>query len=882
MNSEAIRDSFIQFFEKKGHTSVPSASLMPTAPNLLFTNAGMNQFVPYFLNELPAPYKRIANSQKCIRAGGKHNDLEDVGFDTYHHTFFEMLGNWSIGDYFKKEAIEWSWELLTKEWNFPKERLYATVYKPEKGEPSEFDQEAFDYWQSIFESEGLDPKIHIQFGNKKDNFWMMGDTGPCGPCSELHIDLTPKGDSKGALVNLDSPWCIEIWNLVFIQLNATVEGDFKPLPACHVDTGMGFERIAGILATTKNFTDFSNPPSNYNSDLFNVIFKKIESLTSHRYGFTMPESRIFKNNQEEIDCAFRVIADHIRTLSFSIADGIIPGNEGRNYVLRRILRRAILFGRKLDLAPGFFKELCDTVIEKMGPAFPELKEQAKTIKKVISNEEASFNKTLERGLQLFDKMSAKGSITGEESFLLYDTYGFPFDLTALIANERKITIDQSAFEACMEQQKERARSSQKKEVIVATEDTSMNQTVFEGYDLSTDTLEATILDVQKIDDKSVAVILDKTLFYGEMGGQIGDTGTLTTSSNETHTILDTQVKNGVFLHIVETQSTLTGTVSLKIDHPRRQAIQRHHSATHLLNWALRTHLGNHIQQAGSLVEDNRLRFDFRHFEAISSEQLASIEASINQKILENASVSSYEIPFQDKPNDVVAVFGEKYGEQVRVVDIGGYSKELCGGTHVKAVGEIGLLKIKSESGIASGVRRIEAICGQSAYMHISETFANVHALSSVLKCTPEDLVDRISHVLEQNKELEKTIKAYQQTALSNQVAGLIKTKQKTASGSEYIKSVVNVETSEGLKSLANQLLPELNAGLVLLAAELKGKIQICASVSNEAIEQGFHAGNIVQAVCQLLDGKGGGKNNFAMGGAPQNQAFKDILSSFEI
>ena len=490
MQSEAIRQSFLDFFEAKKHTVVASASLMPTSPNLLFTNAGMNQFVPYFLNETSPPYSRIANSQKCIRAGGKHNDLDDVGFDTYHHTFFEMLGNWSIGDYFKKEAIEWSWELLTEVWGFPKERLYATVYKPDVNDPSEFDQEAYDYWEAIFKKEGLDPKTHIHYGNKKDNFWMMGETGPCGPCSELHVDLTPEGDTQGSLINKNSPWCIEIWNLVFIQLNAAVDGTYQALPARHVDTGMGFERIAGIMATTQQFTDFSNPPSNYNSDLFKAIFEAIESMCSHKYGYTMPESRTFKNETESNDCAFRVIADHIRTLSFSIADGIIPSNEGRNYVLRRILRRAILFGRKLNLPSGFFTELSKTLIKQMGTAYPELVDQKTTIEKVIANEESAFNKTLERGLQLFDKMSAKGSITGEEAFSLYDTYGFPFDLTALIAEERKLSIDKSGFDSCMNQQKERARSSQKKEIVLTAEDSNLTKTDFKGFDLNSEVFSA--------------------------------------------------------------------------------------------------------------------------------------------------------------------------------------------------------------------------------------------------------------------------------------------------------------------------------------------------------------------------------------------------------
>ena len=881
MNSDAIRSSFIDFFEKKSHTAIASASLMPTSPNLLFTNAGMNQFVPYFLNETPSPYERIVNSQKCIRAGGKHNDLEDVGFDTYHHTFFEMLGNWSIGDYFKKEAIQWSWELLVKEWGFPKERLYATVYKPEKKDPSEFDQEAYDYWSKIFKEEGLDPEVHILFGNKKDNFWMMGDTGPCGPCSELHIDLTPKGEGR-ALVNQDSPWCIEIWNLVFIQLNACVDGTFTPLPARHVDTGMGFERIAGILATTKGFTDFSNPPSNYNSDLFSTIFEKIEQLSKYSYGFTMPQSRNFKDEQESVDCTFRVIADHIRTLSFSIADGIIPGNEGRNYVLRRILRRAVLYGRKISLPSGFFKELAAVVIEKMGHAYPELKKQKVTILKVIANEEASFNKTLERGLQLFEKMSSKGSIEGPEAFLLYDTYGFPFDLTALLANERGIKIDQKAFEACMQVQKERARASQKKEVITTTQESHLPKTEFDGFNLETTDFKASIIEAQSIDETSTALILDKTCFYGEMGGQVGDTGTLLSADNKSYDIIDTRLKNGVFLHIVKTQEPLTelSTVTLKINLERRRSIQRHHSATHLLNWSLRETLGDHIQQAGSFVGPDRLRFDFSHFEAIDKKLIQSIEDSINQKIIENGIVHSSEVSFKDKPKDVLAVFGEKYGEKVRVVDIGGYSKELCGGTHVQATGEIGLFKILSESGIASGTRRIEAVCGHSAYQLAEKTFTKIQNISDTLKCAHDDLEHRIESLLEAKKDLEKELKSYQQKNLSEKVDGLLKQQVVSHGNIALVKAVVEVNDSDSLRSLSNQVLAKLDSGAVLLAAQFEGKAYICSTLSQAAIDEGLHAGNAVKVICQSLEGRGGGKPNFAMGGAPENKGLGAVLDDF--
>ena len=880
MQSEAIRQSFLDFFEAKKHTVVASASLMPTSPNLLFTNAGMNQFVPYFLNETSPPYSRIANSQKCIRAGGKHNDLDDVGFDTYHHTFFEMLGNWSIGDYFKKEAIEWSWELLTEVWGFPKERLYATVYKPDVNDPSEFDQEAYDYWEAIFKKEGLDPKTHIHYGNKKDNFWMMGETGPCGPCSELHVDLTPEGDTQGSLINKDSPWCIEIWNLVFIQLNAAVDGTYQALPARHVDTGMGFERIAGIMATTQQFTDFSNPPSNYNSDLFKAIFEAIESMCSHKYGYTMPESRTFKNETESNDCAFRVIADHIRTLSFSIADGIIPSNEGRNYVLRRILRRAILFGRKLNLPSGFFTELSKTLIKQMGTAYPKLVDQKTTIEKVIANEESAFNKTLERGLQLFDKMSAKGSITGEEAFSLYDTYGFPFDLTALIAEERKLSIDKSGFDSCMNQQKERARSSQKKEVVLTAEDSNLTKTDFKGFDLNSEVFSAEIISIESVDENTSAIILDQTIFYSEMGGQIGDTGTLTTNDGTAYSVIDTQVKNGIYLHLVETQETLKGTVSLNINLERRQAIQRHHSATHLLNWALRSTLGTHIQQAGSSVTENRLRFDFSHFEAIDSKTLQAIEQSINEKVMKNSFVETYEVAYKDKPEDVVAVFGEKYGDQVRVVDIGGFSKELCGGTHVQATGEIGLVKIISESGIAAGTRRIEAICGETAYTLAEERFTQVDALANKFNCNSEELANRVDALIDSKKQLEKELKRFHQKALSEQVDKLAESVEIIGDKVSYLHSCVIVSDSNDLRNLGNQILSKLDSGLVVLASNTNGKTQICAALSQEAVAQGYNAGSIVKEICETLGGRGGGKANFAMGGAPENKSLAKVIKNY--
>ncbi len=888
MNSVEIRQSFLDFFAAKEHEIVPSAPLMPSSPNLLFTNAGMNQFVPYFLGERPAPYSRAADTQKCIRAGGKHNDLEDVGFDTYHHTFFEMLGNWSFGDYFKKEAIEWSWELLTKVWGFPKARLYATVYQPDKGDPSEFDQEAYDCWKAIFEREGLDPKIHIRYGGKKDNFWMMGDTGPCGPCSELHMDLTLSGQTHGKLVNADSPYCIEIWNLVFIQFNAEANGTFAPLKSRHVDTGMGFERVAGIMASTDGFNDFSRPPSNYDSDLFQDIFKHISDMSGHTYRGTVPEYRDDLSGEEMNDVIFRVLADHIRTLSFSIADGILPGNEGRNYVLRRILRRAVMFGKRLDLKPGFFARLVDPLVNKMSPHFPELKAQRDVILKVISNEEKAFDRTLDRGLQLLDKitLNAKsGTIAGEEAFILYDTYGFPLDLTELIARERGLTVDSTAFEAEMEKQRARARAAHQQEIISVTDgDRKLHSTQFVGYDSQNLTeVESELLAALQGEDASY-LIFAQTPLYAEMGGQIGDYGTINLDGNiiQVQDTLTDEV--GHYLHKVEKSEIYAKwvgkTAALSVDLERRAAIQRHHSATHIMNWALRTVLGNHIRQNGSLVTPNHLRFDFTHFEALKPEQLNRIEELVNRKILENSQVHWFEVPFNDKPNDVIAVFGEKYGSVVRVVDIGGFSKELCGGTHVRATGEIGLFKILHETAVAAGVRRIEAVVGESAFRHASETFQNLHKLALKLSCQPAEVEERILHLMEQRHGLEKRLRAMEQKNAASQGDRILDQAVEN-NGIHILSTTVTVANPNDLRGLAASLGKKLGPSVVILGAAFDDKATVVAICSPEAIEKGYQAGNIVRELADRLDGKGGGKPDFAMGGGKDVTGLPKVLQAFK-
>ncbi|HWI56901.1 MAG TPA: alanine--tRNA ligase, partial [Bacillota bacterium] len=766
MTSAEIRQSFLDFFKSKGHTLVPSSSLMPDSPNLLFTNAGMNQFVPIFLGQRPpdvskwagaVPGKdtRAADTQKCIRAGGKHNDLEDVGLDTYHHTLFEMLGNWSFGDYFKKEAIEWAWELVTEVWKFPKHRLYATVYSPDKakGDPSEFDQEAFDIWAEKFRAAGLDPKVHIVNGNKKDNFWMMGETGPCGPCSELHVDLTPQGDTKGALVNQGTAECIEIWNLVFIQFNANPDGTFSPLPARHVDTGMGFERVTGIIQNTKGFKDFTRMISNYETDIFRPLFDKLEKLSGKKYGSTLPAAGTPpRSEQEKIDVAFRVIADHIRTLSFAIADGIQPGNTDRNYVLRRILRRAVRYGRTLGFHEPFFYKLVGVLAEKMGHVFPEISTQQEHVEEIIQREEEAFNKTLDRGIELFREEAEAlrgGQLSGDFAFKLYDTYGFPLDLTELMARERGLAVDVAGFNKLMEEQKARARAAQKKEIIELSQVETTTPTEFVGYDNLA--AKAKVLEVVGVKDKT-AVILDASPLYAEMGGQVGDTGELT-GNGHLWRIVNTQKAGDTWLHFVaEKDAPAVGTEGqLAVDRERRAAIQRHHTVTHLLHWALHQVVSKDAAQKGSFVGPDKLTFDFNSA-ALTPQQVADVERLVNERILENAPVTWTEVKY-DHIKDHKAImqfFGEKYGDWVRVVQIGGkptaldgYSMELCGGTHVRATGEIGLFRIVGESAIAAGVRRIEAVSGLEAYKRANEELHLIKTLSGKVNSPAGELEKKV-------------------------------------------------------------------------------------------------------------------------------------------
>ena len=871
--SRQIRQDFLDFFESRQHTIVPSASLMPDAPNLLFTNAGMNQFVPIFLGEQNSPYTpgRAADTQKCIRAGGKHNDLEDVGLDTYHHTFFEMLGNWSFGDYFKKESIQWAWELITGTWGFPKERLYATVYKPGDGDPGEFDQEAYNYWEEIFTAAGLDPTVHIVNGNKKDNFWMMGDTGPCGPCSELHIDLTPEGDTKGSLVNADSGQCIEIWNLVFIQYNANDDGTFAPLAAKHVDTGMGFERVAAIIQTTQNFTDFTKPVSNYDTDVFSPIFAELEKLSGKKYTSTLPDGE--PNEQEKIDIAFRVIGDHIRTLSFSIADGILPGNNDRNYVLRRILRRAVRYGRTLGFKEPFFYKLVDVLTDSMGEIFPELHQRRELVQQTIRTEEESFNKTLDRGIELFrkeaDSLSDAKQLSGEFAFKLYDTYGFPLDLTELMAREAGLRVDTASFEALMERQRERARAAQKKEVISVSSLSSDAQTEFVGFDqLNT---EAAVLEVVK-EKKRTGIVLDRSPFFPEMGGQVSDTGTLTIDDH-TWQITDTQKVGNAILHFVKGDGTPEqgAAARLAVNPAHRYAIQRHHTVTHLFHWALHQVTSPDASQKGSYVGPEKLTFDFNS-QALPPQQLTDIETLVNERILENSTVSWTEVPHNEiaARDDIMQFFGDKYGDAVRVVQIGGdngglngYSMELCGGTHTRATGEIGLFRITAESAIAAGVRRIEATAGLIALEQCRADANRIEALAEQMNSPVKDLEKKIEQALEQSKKLEKQLKALQQSQAAS-TAKELTTRANTSGSIPFIAANLGSVDGNFAQAVADALKSTFE-GIVVLGTRGNGSVALVASVPDSLTDKA-QAGRIIQSIAPIVGGKGGGKPTQARGG----------------
>jgi alanyl-tRNA synthetase len=928
MTSAQIRRSFLDFFREKHHTIVPSSSLLPDAPNLLFTNAGMNQFVPIFLGQQKPSWTppRVADTQKCIRAGGKHNDLDDVGLDTYHHTFFEMLGNWSFGDYFKREAIEWAWELVVERLKFPAQRIYATVYKPGPGEPAEFDQEAYDHWERLFREADLDPKIHIAGFGKADNFWMMGDTGPCGPCSELHVDLTPDGDTRGSLVNKNDPSCIEIWNLVFIQFNANPDGTFMPLPQRHVDTGMGFERVTAIIQGTKELTDFSGTISKYETDIFRPIFDEIEKLSGKKYASTLPgtnsqqsttASPAQTNHQLSVDIAFRVIADHIRTLSFAIADGIIPSNEGRSYVLRRILRRAVRYGRTLGLHEPFFFRLVGVVAQTMGDVFPEVRAKENAIKEAIHREEEAFNKTLDKGIELFEReivdVLAKSQISGAFAFRLYDEQGFPLDLTELMARERGLTVDVSGFEKLMEEQRARARKAQKKEAIsVEGENLQAGPTKFLGYDfVEIESVIETVLPGQKSTEFNI--VLDRTPCYAEMGGQVGDHGLLHVPGHDRTEvgmlrIIDTQKRGDVFVHraaLMEGRAPEPGeAVRIAIDVERRRAIERHHTVTHLLHWALHQVVSRDATQKGSYVGPDKLTFDFSSA-ALTQQQVRNAEKLVNERIMQNTRVSWREIPYVDakKRSDIQQFFGDKYGDRVRVVQIGGeaeqlngYSMELCGGTHVRATGEIGWFKIVSESAIAAGTRRIEAVAGDQVKKWAEEeirrqdekflTLAKRKKGISPLPAIPamegveviiakiEERAIRLREIEEEVHQSEKKQAKAAESELRQRAAAIAQDLASSNLGKNFCVAEIPDANGNLLQAIVDALKPKIR-GPIFLASASDGRVDLVAGAPKDSA---VRANELIQQIAPIVGGKGGGRPDSARGAGKDASKIAEALA----
>ena len=843
MKSSEIRQSFIEYFSKKDHQFVRSAPVVPIDdPTLLFTNAGMNQFKPIFLDDIKADYNRAVNSQKCIRVSGKHNDLEEVGIDTFHHTFFEMLGNWSFGDYYKKEAIDWAWDLLTNSWKLEKERLWVTVFDD--------DDDAYELWMS--ETDIKEERV-LRFG-KKENFWEMGETGPCGPCSEIHyyIGDDVSQQSSGGVNREDLYW--ELWNLVFIQNERLADGTLTKLSSTHVDTGAGLERIACILQGRK---------SNYETDLFQPIIKEIEKLSGLEY------------DKDQIP--FQVIADHIRMLCFSIADGALPSNEGRGYVLRRILRRAARFGRILKLEEPFLYQLVTTVVEVMGEAYPELKDKDTHIELVIGTEETLFNQTLDRGINHLDKLIddiSGDTISGPEAFKLYDTYGFPLDLTQLIAKEKGISVDEKGFNDEMSRQKDTARQSGK--FKIQTKEVNWNDLAegenseFVGYEfLNT---ESQIRKYAETDNKYL-IILNKTPFYAESGGQVADKGTLKAKGIDLE-VLDVQKDNELIIHVCRGNVTSwrnADKVMCAVDENYREPIKRNHTATHLLHAALKNVLGDQVQQAGSLVHPDYLRFDLTYFEKITSDQIREIENIVNSQILINNELDVTNKPFNEAKKDgVVALFGEKYGDQVRVVSSGDFSKELCGGTHVTRTGDIGLLKITEESALASGVRRITAVTGKAALELFQNKSATLGDIQLQINCKEDELSERITYLYNEKKELEKQIKALSQINDSD-IDLWIKNSQKVG---EYriVIELLDTSSADDLKSSGDKLLLQMNSGIGVLFSSGAEKPFAVIVISENLIQQGFDAGGMAKEIGSFMGGGGGGKPHLATaGGRDQSQ-----------
>jgi alanyl-tRNA synthetase len=871
LTANEIRKTFLDFFKSKQHEIVPSAPMVvKNDPTLMFNNSGMAPFKDIFLGNSPIKFPRVADTQKCLRVSGKHNDLEEVGIDTYHHTMFEMLGNWSFGDYFKKEAIAWAWELLTEVYGIPKDRLYVTVFEGSADDNLGFDQDAYVFW-----------KLHIAEdrilkGNKKDNFWEMGDMGPCGPCSEIHYD--GRSDEERAkvsganLVNNDHPQVIEIWNNVFMEFNRKADGSLEKLPKQHVDTGMGFERLVRVLQKKQ---------SNYDTDVFTPIITSIEKIAGKKYNSITSNA-----SEERISIAMRVIADHIRTISFSIADGQLPSNTGAGYVIRRILRRAIRYGyQSLEIREPFMFKLVEALKNNMCEAFPELKTQQALIEKVIKEEEQSFFRTLESGLRRLDnicndvKSANKKVIEGAVVFELYDTYGFPLDLTSLIARENELSIDEKGFNEELNKQKERSRAA----TAIDTDDwvviSDKEVVEFVGYEKTE--CETQIIKYRRIKAKGkeqYQLVFSPTPFYAESGGQVGDTGVLTTP-NERIEIIDTKKENNLIVHYTNRlPENINTKFTASVNVEKRKNTASNHSATHLLHAALRSVLGGHVEQKGSLVNDEYLRFDFSHFAKVSDEEIAKIECIVNEKIRENIHSDIRTMSLEDaKKTGAMALFGEKYGDTVRVVTFDeNYSIELCGGTHVNSSGQLGFFKITSEGAVAAGIRRIEAITGKGAEGYINSQLHLLGELKETLK-NPKDLIKSLNTLLEQNTLLIKQIEDFQKEK-AVLVKHELKTKIKSNNGVNIISDLIKIDSADVVKDIAFQLKGEVDNLFLVIGAEVNGKANVTVMISDNLVkEKNLHAGNIIKEISKEINGGGGGQAFYATAGGTKIEGLKGAI-----
>ncbi|WP_235296857.1 alanine--tRNA ligase [Portibacter marinus] len=854
MKAKVVREKFLDFFEQRQHKVVSSAPIvLKNDPTLMFTNAGMNQFKDYFLNNAVSPNKRIADTQKCLRVTGKHNDLEDVGIDSYHHTMFEMLGNWSFGDYFKREAIDWAWELLTDVYGIDKDSLYATVFVGDASDGLEADNEAYEMWKDHL------PEERILFFDRKDNFWEMGEQGPCGPCSEIHVDIRSdeekKQQSGAELVNMDHPQVIEIWNLVFIQFNRKANGTLEDLPEKHIDTGMGFERLCMTL---------QGKTSNYDTDVFSGYIEMVEKLSGITYTGKYDGS-------SKSDIAMRVIVDHIRAVCFAIADGEMPSNTGAGYVIRRILRRAVRYYYSfLEITSPLLHQLVPKLAEDFSSVFPELKAQQEFVKRVVLEEEKSFLNTLEGGLKRIEQLNLSDNrITGDEAFLLYDTYGFPIDLTRLIASEKGWELDEKGFEVALKAQQERSRADAQRSVG-DWHTIQEGNVVFVGYD-QLEVKDARVLKYRTIKDKDgqhIQLVLDKTPFYAEGGGQVGDKGTLRIGQDLIK-VLDTQKENDLILHYVDRlPGDLTKPVEARVQNKRRALTENNHTATHLLHAALRKVLGDHVTQKGSLVRDENLRFDFAHFSRMSEAEIKEVEDIVNQKIRENISLEeARNIPIAEaKESGAMMLFGEKYGDNVRMITFDkDYSVELCGGCHVNATGEIGLFKIISETGIAAGVRRIEAITANRAMEYVNDKLDTLDQISNMFKSSgnPAELVSKLQ---EENKALKKKI----ESLLAEKAGDLqsdLRRQIEMVNGVNFIGTKLPITDSKAAKTLAYNLEKEIGNVFIIFGIEDNGKAQLMITISEVLTKaKGLHAGNMVRELAKDIKGGGGGQPFFATAG----------------